>query len=93
MYEQLEQIVRGYNDQYSRDGGQAVIKRYTKHPDGSEDPLILALCTPLMSRADTLVRQVSEVVYIDSSSSLDDYILLYLYYLHLVQLVACLWEL
>ena len=33
MYEQLEQIVRGYNDQYSRDGGQAVIKRYTKHPD------------------------------------------------------------
>ena len=73
MYEQLEQIVRGYNDQYSRDGGQAVIKRYTKHPDGSEDPLILALCTPLMSRAHTLVRQASEVVYIDSSSSLDDY--------------------
>ena len=73
MYEQLEQVVREYNDQYSRDGGRAVIKCYTKHPDGSEDPLILAICTPLMSRVHTFVQQASEVVYIDSSSSLDDY--------------------
>ena len=56
MYEQLEQVVREYNDQNSRDGGQAVIKRYTKHPDGSEDPLILAICMPLMSRVHTLVQ-------------------------------------
>ena len=55
-YEQLEQVVREYNDQNSRDGGQAVIKCYIKHPDGSEDPLILAICTPLMSRVHTLVQ-------------------------------------
>ena len=69
MYEQLEQVVRKYNDQNSRDGGQAVVKHYTKHPDGSEDPFI---CTPLMSRVHTLVQQANEVVYIHSSSSSDD---------------------
>ena len=52
---------------------EQVIKCYTKPPDGSEDPLILAICTPLMSRVRTLVQQASEVVYIDSSSSLDNY--------------------
>ena len=36
-------------------------------------PLVLAICTPLMARAHQLVKQAGEVVYCDSTSSLDRY--------------------
>ena len=62
-----------YNQQFGKEGGKAVIKPYSKHEDGSENPLILAICTPVMSRVHTAVQQASELVYVDSSSSLDDY--------------------
>ena len=39
----------------------------------SDQPLVLAICTPLMARAHKLVRQAGELVYCDSTSSLDRY--------------------
>ena len=72
MYEELEQRIKCYNEQNAAEGGKAVIKRYSKHPDGSEDPLIMAICTPLMVRVHNLVSQAGELVYMDSTASLDD---------------------
>ena len=40
---------------------------------GADQPLILAICTPLMSRVHQLVQQSSELIFIDSSSSFEDY--------------------
>ena len=45
--------------------------RKKRKREPSSTPLILAICTPLMARAHTLVQQASEVVFCDSTSSLD----------------------
>ena len=39
-------------------------------PSGKQ-PLILAICTPIMARAHRYVRQASELVFMDATSSLD----------------------
>ena len=39
----------------------------------TEQPLVLAICTPLMSRAHDLLRQAGELVYCDSTARLDRY--------------------
>lgn len=38
---------------------------------GFRQPLVLAVCTTLMSRAHTMLRQAGELIYIDATSSLD----------------------
>ena len=80
MFEMLEQRVKEYNEKFSRDGGHAFIQRYlnkTKYEktweSDSDQPLILAICTPLMDRAHAMLRQAAELVYIDATASLDRY--------------------
>ena len=80
MFEQLEKIVRIYNDEHEEAGGRAIIQRYEKQSENatwvgkkSDQPLVLLICTPLMARAHKLVRQAGELVYYDSTLSLDCY--------------------
>lgn len=40
---------------------------------GEDQPLILAICTPLMARVHEFIQQSKELVFIDSSSSFEDY--------------------
>ena len=47
------------------------IPRKKRKMEPSSTPLILAICTPLMARAHMLVQQASEVVFCDSTLSLD----------------------
>ena len=53
VFEQLEKLVRTYNDQYGEAGGRAFIQRYEKQSENatwekktSDHPLVLAICTP-----------------------------------------------
>ena len=85
MFDRLEEEVKVYNEQHAEDGGKAIIQRFNAsqhvHEDGaaksekmvlsSKQPLILAICTPVMARAHRYVRQASELVFMDATSSLD----------------------
>ena len=82
MFSQLEKLVSDYNMENEQEGGRAFIQRYkhkhvettSKGTDFSTDqPLVLAICTPLMARAHQVVRQAGELVYCDATSSLDRY--------------------
>jgi len=82
MFKQLGEIieVREYNKENARIGGRAFLQQYEHKPTDSgqrivaNQPLVLAVCTPLMSRAHQLVRQAGGLVYCDLTSSLDRYI-------------------
>ena len=51
MYTELEHIIEEYNTQFAEEGGRAIVKPYVKNKEeGLENPLIMAICTPLMSR-------------------------------------------
>ena len=81
MFDRLEEIVSTYNKEHNAAGGRALLQRYDKEHSEStwdttvdictEQPLVLAICTPLMSRAHDLLRQAGELVYCDSTASLD----------------------
>ena len=94
MIQKLQEAVDEYNEQYSKDGGKALLQWYDAGADDEESesdaedseppkkkrkkavnstPLILALCTPLMSRAHQFVQQSSDIVFCDATSSLDRY--------------------
>ncbi len=80
MFSQLEKLIEIYNKENEHDGGRAYLQCYEhKHKEitweGSTkpQPLVLAICTPLMARAHCLIRQAGELVYCDSTSSLDRY--------------------
>ena len=80
MFKQLELLIDDYNKEHGEEGGRAFLQQYVKKEsettwEGSitDQPLVLAVCTPLMARAHQLVRQAGELVYCDSTSSLDQY--------------------
>ena len=82
MFNKMEQLVKSYNANYGSDGGGAFLQKYQKKGpedmkkmafDNPDTPLILAICTPLMARAHTLLQQSSELVFCDSTASLDRY--------------------
>ena len=78
MFEQLEKRIRTYNNDYGEGGGRAFIQRYEKQPEKatwetSNQPLVFVICTLMMPRIHKLVRQAGELVYCDSTSSLDRY--------------------
>ena len=63
-----------YNDLHKENGGKAVVHRFCKDDkNGDEQPLILAICTPLMARVHEHIQQAKELVFIDSSSSFEDF--------------------
>ena len=82
LFTELEQRVSVYNDVHNKSGGKAVIQRFCKgnkaigqyeSDNGDEQPLILAICTPLMSRVHQHVYQSKELVFVDASSSFEDF--------------------
>ena len=73
VFEELERRVAIYNEDNKSTGGKAVVKRFSKSEDGSDQPLVLAICTPLMARVHEHVKQAGEIMFVDSSSSLDDF--------------------
>ena len=79
LFTELERRVNVYNDAYGEVGGKAIIQRYcktkSKNPnnEGMDQPLILAICTPLMSRVHHYILQSKELVFIDASSSFEDF--------------------
>jgi len=64
-------------------GGKAILQRFCKNDkakgkhesdnEGDEQPLILAICTPLMSRLHQHIYQSKELVFVDASSSFEDF--------------------
>ena len=80
MFKQLGKIIEEYNKEHARIGGRAFLQQYEHKPIDSgqrivaNQPLVLAVCTPPRFRAHQLVREAGELVYCDSTSSLDRYI-------------------
>ena len=82
MFQKLQEIVDTYNKDNGDEGGRAFLQRYEQNPSEKSEswdnrdtakPLVLAVCTPLMARAHQMVRQASEMVFCDSTASLDRY--------------------
>ena len=79
LFIELERRINVYNDAHKDSGGKAIVKRFCKSKKGpcdnedDEQPLILAICTPLMSRVHQHVHQSKELVFVDASSSFEDY--------------------
>ena len=79
MFNQLTKIIEEYNKEHAQIGGRAFLQQYehksTDSPQkiAASQPLVLAVCTPLMSRAHQPVKQAGELVYCGSTSSLDRY--------------------
>ena len=85
MFEKLEEVVRVYNEQHNSKGGKAHLQKFERTTDtksqnwdakagsSTDTPLVLAICTPLMARAHTMLRQAGELVFCDSTASLDRY--------------------
>ena len=74
MFAKLEAIVGQYNEKHSSEGGYAYLQRYiSKDSVKCSQPLVLAVCTPLMARVHKLIRQAGELTYCDSTASLDRY--------------------
>ena len=44
-------------------GGKAVAKRFSKSEVGYDQPLVLAICTPLMVRMHEHVKQAGEIMF------------------------------
>ncbi len=72
MFAELEKCVAVYNEEYNDIGGKAFIQRYS-NCSGKEEPLKLAVCTLLMSRVHGHIMQSKELVFIDASSSFEDF--------------------
>jgi len=51
LFIDLEKRIHAYNDLHKENGGKEVVHRFCKDNDknGDEQPLILAICTPLMA--------------------------------------------
>ena len=77
LFTELEQRINIYNDSNDHIGGKAIVHRFCKGSkvkdavdnEEFEQPLILAICTPLMSRVHQHVYQSKELVFVDASSS------------------------
>ncbi len=50
LFMELEKRINAYNDANNVIGGKAIVQRYHKSKGEQEEPLVLAICTPLMSR-------------------------------------------
>ena len=78
LFTALEKRIYAYSDANSESGGKAVVQRYYKSKGDNgeisqEEPLVLAICTPLMSRVHEYIVQSKELVFIDASSSFEDF--------------------
>ena len=68
MFDYLEDYTTKYNKENQHNGGNIFLQRYSDSEE--EKPLIIAICTPMMSRVHKL-QQAGEMAFMDSSGSLD----------------------
>ena len=83
LFTELERRISVYNDLHNKLGGKAIVQRFCKNDkakgqhesdnEGDEQPLILAICTPLMSRVHQHIYQSKELFFVDASSSFEDF--------------------
>jgi len=69
MFNTLMTTIEKYNNKNATKGGKCFLQSF-EQSDNSEQPLIVAICTPLMSRVHQL-RQAGEMAFLDASGSLD----------------------
>ena len=69
MFKTLMTTIENYNNKNGTKGGKCFLQNF-EQSDNSEQPLIVAICTPLMSRVHQL-RQAGEMAFLDASGSLD----------------------
>ena len=69
MFNTLANIIEDYNNKNATKGGKCFLQTY-QQSENSEQPLIVAICTPLMGRVHQL-RQAGEMAFLDASGSLD----------------------
>ena len=86
MFAKMEEVTKEYNECNLSSGGKAKLQIYERcdvFDDLSQDtppqkkrkvkyskPMILAVCTPLMSRANESIQQAEEMIFCDSISTL-----------------------
>ena len=78
LFTELEKRVNVYNDTHRHAGGRVILQRFCKGSKEKDDfgvdqPLILAICTPLMSRVHQYIHQSKELVFVDASSSFENF--------------------
>ena len=73
LFVELEQRINQYNEINRHSDGKASVQRFNNIEGKGDQLLILAMCTPLMSRVHKHIQQAGELIFIDSSSSFDDY--------------------
>ena len=74
MFVKLEEAIKEYNNKHTTDGGRAYLQKFQrKDAKATDTPLVLAICTPLMARTHRLLQQAGELVFCDSTASLDRY--------------------
>ncbi|KAL9978127.1 hypothetical protein ACROYT_G015612 [Oculina patagonica] len=69
MFNTLAKTIEDYNNKNATKGGKCFLQTF-EQSENSEQPLIVAICTPLMSRVHQL-RQTGEMAFLDASGSLD----------------------
>ena len=69
MFDYLQEYITTYNKDKMNDGGKIFLQRYNNEVK-QEKPLIISICTPMMSRVHKL-RQAGEMAFMDASGSLD----------------------
>ena len=69
MFKTLTTTIENYNNKNGNKGGKCFLQNF-EQSDNSEQPLIVAICTPLMSRVHQR-RQAGEMAFLDASGSLD----------------------
>ena len=72
FFAELEKCIVSYNEEYDAVGGKAMVQWYS-NCNGKEEPLLLTICTPLMSRVHKHISQSRELLFIDASSSFEDF--------------------
>ena len=75
LFTDVEKGIHAYHELHKENGGKAVVYRFCKDKDENcvDQPLILAICTPLMARVHKYIQQAKELVFIDSSSSFEGF--------------------
>lgn len=85
MFKKLADLITQYNNENKAEGGKAFLQVFEKSVDQEKSstwdpkvkicdtPLVLAICTPLIAQAHQMVQQAGELVFCDSTASLDRY--------------------
>ena len=71
MFDKLEELV---DRKHCVNGGKAFLQRYISancNDNAAEQPLVLAIVTPLMARTHAHIPQAKDIAFVDSTASLD----------------------